>query len=129
LNGLVETDVLLAFEQVLFGVEIRAPELQFKLGVEGRQGALFGANLQSEIVRHPENPASGILDVLAFLQRDIQPQKDFLRRLLGLRRVKSQAEQVAIHVVTRFLKQLGHLVLQSHSRAFPSGQRRKLFTK
>src|SRR5258708_4583969 len=73
------------------------------LGIERFFGLLPCPDLESQIVRHPEDPGARILNLLPFAQRRVQAKKTLLHRLLRAGRIKPQREQIPVDVVARSL--------------------------
>ena len=88
---------------------------------------LPGADFEVEIVRYAEDPGARVLNRFPFAQRDIQPQENFLRGFLCLRRIETQSEKIPVNVVPRFFEQTGDLVLQRRTGLFLAYQTCELF--
>ena len=91
------------------------------LGVERLFRLLPRADLQTQIVRHPENPGARILNLLALAHGGVQAQEDFLHRFLRPGRVQPQRQQVPVDVVARFLEQPGTPGLAAECPCVPDG--------
>ena len=87
------------------------------------------ADLQAVIVRHPKHPTPGILDFFALFEAGVEPQEDFLDRLLRQRRMQPERQQIAVNILARFLKQLSHKGLQRRSGLFLAENPHELVTE
>ena len=88
---------------------------------------LPGADFEAEIVRHAEDPGARVLNLFPFAQSGIQPQEDFLRGFLCLRRIQTEGQQIPVNVVPRLFEQTGDLVLQRRTGLFLAYQTHELF--
>ena len=65
---------------------------------------MAGAHLQAVVVGHTEDPAARILDLLAFLQGDVQAEKNLLGGFLGPPGIEPERHQVPVDIFPGFFK-------------------------
>jgi len=104
-------------QQTLLRILPGGRHLRLNLRIERLLRALFLTNPQSQVMGYAEHPGPRIFNHFALLHGGVEPEKSLLGGFLGLGRMDSQHQKVAINVLARLLKQLRHLILQRRNGA------------